>query len=107
MVRSTCDRIAAVAAGVATPLFVVLGEYAVDFSAMLPGLPQALSLGVVPTALLIAVVAGFYAVMVKKFQASRLESVQAVFVFLAVGWVILTATCVFFRGQGMRLRWPF
>jgi len=98
---------AAVAAGVATPLVVVLGEYAVDFSAMMPGLPQALSLGVVPTALLIAVVAGFYAVMARMFQASRLESVQAVFVFLAVGWALLTATCVFFRGQGMELRWPF
>jgi ABC-type transport system involved in cytochrome c biogenesis permease subunit len=45
--------------------------------------------------------------MKRKFQASRLESVQAVFVFLAVGWVILTATCVFFRGQGMKLGWPF
>jgi hypothetical protein len=45
--------------------------------------------------------------MVKKFQASRLESVEAVLVFLVVGWVISTATCVFFRGQGMKLRWPF
>jgi quinol-cytochrome oxidoreductase complex cytochrome b subunit len=48
-----------------------------------------------------------YVLMKRKFQASRLESVQAVFVFLAVGWVILTVTCVFFRGQGMKLRWPF
>jgi len=46
-------------------------------------------------------------VMARMFQASRLESVQAVFVFLAVGWALLTATCVFFRGQGMELRWPF
>ena len=95
------------AAAVATPLAVVLDEYAVDFSAMMPGWPQAFSLGLVPTALFIAVVAGLYVLMKRKFQASRLESVQAVFVFLAVGWVILTATCVFFRGQGMKLRWPF
>jgi len=45
--------------------------------------------------------------MARKFQPSRLESVQAVFVFLAVGWVILTVTCVIFRGEGMKLRWPF
>ena len=99
--------VAALAAAVATPLAVVLDEYAVDFSAMLPGWPQAFSLGVVPTALFVAVVAGLYVLMKRKFQASRLESVQAVFVFLAVGWVISTATCVFFRGQGMKLRWPF
>ena len=99
--------VAALAAVVATPIVVVFDEYVVDFSAMMPVWPQTLSLGVVPTALLIAVVAGLYVLMKKYFQASRLESVQAVFVFLAVGWVILTATCVFFRGQGMKLRWPF
>jgi quinol-cytochrome oxidoreductase complex cytochrome b subunit len=99
--------VAALAAAVVTPLAVVLGEYAVDFSAMMPSWPQAFSVGLVPTALFIAIVAGLYVLMVRKFQASRLESVQAVFVFLAVGWVILTATCVFFRGQGMQLRWPF
>ena len=99
--------VAALAAAVATPLAVVLDEYAVDFSAMMPGWPQAFSLGVVPTALLVAVVAGVYVLMKRKFQASRLESVQAVFVFLAVGWLISTVTCALFRGQGMRLRWPF
>ena len=99
--------VAALAAAVATPLAVVLDEYAVDFSAMMPGWPPAFSLGVVPTALCVAVVAGVYVLMKRKFQASRLESVQAVFVFLAVGWVISTVTCVLFRGQGMKLRWPF
>jgi quinol-cytochrome oxidoreductase complex cytochrome b subunit len=99
--------ISAVAAAVVTPLAVVLDNYAFDFSATMPDWPRAFSLGLVPTALLIAVVAGLYVLMKKKFQASRLESVQAVFVFLAVGWVISTATCVFFRGPGMKLRWPF
>jgi len=100
-------RVAAVAAAVATPLAVVLDKSAVDFAAMMPGWPQAFSIGVVPTALFIAVVAGLYVLMKRKFQASRLEAVQAVFVFMAVGWAILTVACVFFRGQGMKLRWPF
>jgi len=99
--------IAAAVAAVATLLVVALDEYAFDTSTMLPNLPQAVSLGLLPTVLLAAALAGLYAVMVKKFQATRLEAVQAVFVFLAVGWVLLTATCVFFRGQGMKLRWPF
>ena len=99
--------VAALAGVVATVLAVVLDEYTVDFSAMMPGWPQAFSLGLVPTALFIAIVVGLYVLMARKFQASRLESVQAVFVFLVAGWVISTATCVFFRGQGMKLRWPF
>jgi quinol-cytochrome oxidoreductase complex cytochrome b subunit len=98
---------AALAGAVATPLAVVVDEYAVDLAAMMPGWPQTLSLGAVPTTLFIAAVVGLYVLMVRKFQASRLESVQAVFIFLAVGWLILTATCVVFRGQGMELRWPF
>jgi quinol-cytochrome oxidoreductase complex cytochrome b subunit len=98
--------VAAVAAALLTPTAVVLDEYVVDFVAWMPGLPQVFSLGVVPTALFIAVVLGFYLLLVKKVHASRLESVQAVTVFLVVAWVILTATCVVFRGEGMKLRWP-
>jgi hypothetical protein len=40
--------LAALAAAAATPLAVVLDEYAVDFSAMMPGWPQAFSLGARP-----------------------------------------------------------
>jgi quinol-cytochrome oxidoreductase complex cytochrome b subunit len=97
----------AVAAAVAAPFAVVLDEYAAGFSTLLTGLPQVIRLGIVPTMVFMAVVAGVYILMVKKFQASRLEATQAVLVFLVVAWVILTATCAVFRGQGMKLRWPF
>jgi quinol-cytochrome oxidoreductase complex cytochrome b subunit len=99
--------IAAAAAVVATLLVVALDEYALDAATVMPHLPPAVSLGLLPTVLLAGALAGLYAVMVKKFQATRLEAVQAVFVFLVVGWVLLAATCVFFRGQDMKLRWPF
>jgi quinol-cytochrome oxidoreductase complex cytochrome b subunit len=98
---------AAVTAAVAVPLAVVLEEYAVNLTAMLPDWPQSVSKGVVPTALCTAAVAGLYGLMKRKFQASRLESVQAAVVFLSVGWAMLTAVCAVFRGQGMKLRWPF
>jgi len=97
----------AAAAAVATPLAVVLDEYVVDLSAIMRGMPQALSLGLVPAAFFFLALAGWYVLMARKFRASRLESVQAVVVFLVVGWVILTGTCVFFRGEGMKLQWPF
>ncbi|MFY9943246.1 MAG: cytochrome b N-terminal domain-containing protein, partial [Desulfobacterales bacterium] len=63
--------IAAAAAAVATLLVVALDEYALDTSTMLPNLPQAVSLGLLPTVLLAAALAGLYAVMVKKFEATR------------------------------------
>jgi quinol-cytochrome oxidoreductase complex cytochrome b subunit len=100
-------RAAAVAAAVIIPLVIILDEYAVHFLTMPPGMLKAFSHGLVPTILFIAVAVGFYALIIWKFKASRLESVQAVFVFMAVGWAILTAACVIFRGEGMKLRWPF
>ena len=100
-------RAAAMFAAVITPLIIILDEYSVRFLTLPHGLPQAFSNGIIPMALFIAAVVGLYALLARKFQASRLESVQAVFVFLVMGWVILTATCVIFRGEGMKLRWPF
>jgi quinol-cytochrome oxidoreductase complex cytochrome b subunit len=103
--RTAC--VAAMAAAVIMPLTIVLDEYTVDLVQILPGLPLTISYWLVPKALFISLAVSLYALIVRKYQASRLESVQAIFVFLTVGWVILTATCVIFRGEGMKLRWPF
>jgi quinol-cytochrome oxidoreductase complex cytochrome b subunit len=98
--------LAAAAAAVTTPAAVVIDEYVLDFTALMPGLPATFSLGLVPAVIFAGAVVGIYNMIGRKFRASRLESVQAVFVFLAVSWLILTAVCVFFRGEGMKLRWP-
>jgi quinol-cytochrome oxidoreductase complex cytochrome b subunit len=100
-------RAAALAAAVITPLAVLLDEYLIDFSAILPAWPPAFSQGVVPMLLVGALLFGGYAFMGRKFQASRLEAVQALIVFLVVGWGLLTATCVLVRGAAMQLQWPF
>jgi hypothetical protein len=42
-----------------------------------------------------------------RFGATRLEAAQALFVFLAAGFAVLTATGVWFRGPGMKLVWPW
>jgi quinol-cytochrome oxidoreductase complex cytochrome b subunit len=98
--------IAAFAATLLTPLVIILDEYVVDFPAWLSGLPLAVSNGLVPAAILLVVVAALYVLMRRAFSASRLEAVQALFVFLVVSFVLLTMTCVWFRGEGMKLLWP-
>jgi quinol-cytochrome oxidoreductase complex cytochrome b subunit len=99
--------VAAAAASIVTPVVILLDEYFIDLPAWFPGLPLAVANGLIPALALFAVVAGLYLLMVRAFSASRLEGVQAVFVFLAVSFVFLTVTCVWFRGQGMELVWPF
>lgn len=98
--------LAAAAASLVTPTVIVLDEYVIDLPAWLPGLPLTISNGLIPAAVFLAVLVGWYVLMVRRLSATRLEAVQSVFVFLVVSFVYLTMTCVWFRGQGMKLIWP-
>lgn len=97
---------AAITAGLVTPIAVILDEVVVDFAGWMPGWPQEISNGLIPTALFIGLLAGVYIVIKKAFRASRPEAVQALVVFLIVMFVMLTIICALFRGESMALRWP-
>jgi quinol-cytochrome oxidoreductase complex cytochrome b subunit len=98
---------AALAAAVMTPLFIVFDEWVIDFAAWMPGLPIMVSNGVVPTLIALGVILVFYGVMKRRFALTREEGIQAVFVFLVVAFCILSITCIWFRGRGMGLVWPW
>jgi hypothetical protein len=98
---------AAAAAGLITSLAVILGEYVIDLAGWMIGWPPVVLNGLIPTALLLLMLAGLYVVLTKVFRAARPEAIQAVFVFLAVGLVELTVICIFFRVEGMKLGWVF
>ena len=103
-------RMAAIATATAalfTPLWVLLDEFVIGPGGWLPGTAPVISNGLVPcTALAVGLVA-FYMLLKKHFKASKNETVQALFVLLAVGFTILTVTGVWFRGPGMALVWPW
>lgn len=97
---------AAIAAGLITPIAVILDEFVVDLAGWMPGWPQVISNGLIPTALFIGLLAGVYIAIKRVFRAPRLETVQALVIFLVVMFVMLTIICAIFRGEGMALRWP-
>ena len=97
--------VAAAAAVVVTTILVVLDEYWIDFGAWLPGLPNVVSNGLVPVAMLFAGLWGFDLWFRRHFGASRVERVQTLFVVLLVAFATLTAIGVWFRGAGMALTW--
>ena len=61
----------------------------------------------VPLLLLAATVAGFRALLVNRFGASKSEVVQALFILFFVALAVLTLTGVWFRGPGLALVWPW
>lgn len=90
-----------------TPTLVILDEYALDFTAMLPTLPTLISNGVLPLAILLLMLVLYGAGIKRLFRANRDETRQALFVLLMVAFVVLTVIGVAFRGEGMALMWAW
>jgi hypothetical protein len=99
--------VAAVVAIVFTPLFVLADDLFFDFAAWMPGIPPVVNSGVLPAAMILGALGGFYALMKRKYSATNNEAVQAVFALLLFAFIILTITTVWFRGEGMALTWPW
>ena len=100
-------RFAAVAAMVATPAGILFSEQVIDFAGWLPGVPTVITGGLIPFVCVSAVIAGFYFLIKNRFAATGNDAIQAVFMLLLVAFLILTATGIWFRGQEMRLMWPW
>jgi quinol-cytochrome oxidoreductase complex cytochrome b subunit len=94
---------AALVSALITTVFIFANEFLIDFGTLLPGLPDAVSNGLIPFVLCLLVLAGFYSFIKKKYSASKHEMVQAVFVFLLTAFVVFTITGILFRGPGMKL----
>ena len=99
--------VAAMAALIVTPLCILADEYLIDFATWLPSLPAVISNGLIPAVLALSSITGFYWLMKKKFGATNNEAIQSVFILLLVAFIILTLTCIWFRGSGMALMWPW
>jgi hypothetical protein len=95
--------VAVVVALIATPLGILADEYIIDFAAWIPSVPAVISNGLIPVAMALASIIGFYWLMKQKYAATRNEAIQAVFILLLVAFIILTITCIWFRGRGMAL----
>ncbi|MBE9543655.1 MAG: cytochrome b N-terminal domain-containing protein, partial [Proteobacteria bacterium] len=100
------SMVAVVVALIATPLGILADEYIIDFAAWLPSVPAVISNGLIPAAMALASIIGFYWLMKQKYAATSNEAIQSVFILLLVAFIILTITCIWFRGRGMALMWP-
>jgi hypothetical protein len=87
-----------------TPVGIVADEFFLDFESWLPGLPPAVSNGLLPVALISFILTGGY-IYLKKRYLNKNEAIQALFVFLLSVSIVLTVFGIWFRGEGMVLCW--
>jgi quinol-cytochrome oxidoreductase complex cytochrome b subunit len=99
--------VATLAAIIVTLVGILVDEYIIDLAAWLPNLPPLVSNGLIPFALLLTGIIAFYVFIKRKFSAGNNETIQAIFVFFVVAFLIMTAAGIWFRGTGMRLMWPW
>ena len=97
----------AIFALIVTPIGIILDEFVIDFAAWMPGLPPAISNGLVPLGIVLFGFYGFYMLLKRRYSAKRNEAIQMIFVFFITVFIILTVTGMWFRGLGMALMWPW
>lgn len=86
---------------------ILFNEYVFNFEMMLPGVPAVISNGLMPLAVLLLLMAGFYRFYLRRSKLSKAELVQAFFVFIIAAFIVLTLTGIFFRGRDMALTFPW
>lgn len=99
--------LAAGLAVLATPAWVLLDEYLLDWTGWLTSWPSLISNGLIPLALLALPLMGVDNWVKKAFQADTEERVLFLATFLFSAFVVLTAIGIFFRGPGMALYLPW
>lgn len=92
---------------VLVPLWIVLDEFVIDWTAWLSGWPALISNGLVPLAVLLLGLIGLDDLLKRTLVADIEERILFLFIFLLVALVVLTAVGIFFRGPGMTMYWPW
>lgn len=88
-----------------TPILIVLDEFSLDFQQWFPTIPGIVSTGLIPFVLILFLIVFIHFGMKKLLGLSDAEAYQTTAVFLITAFVILTLTCTWFRGTGMKLIW--
>ncbi len=92
---------------IVVPAWVVLDEFILDWANWLPDWPSLIVNGFVPLAMVALGLFALDEIIKRTFRAKGEERILALFIFLLIALVVLTAIGIFFRGPGMNLYWPW
>ena len=92
---------------VATPIWVLLDEYVLNWNAWLPNWDMLISNGLIPLAVVLLPLIYLNDFIHKTFHADTEERVLFIAAFLFTAFIVLTIIGIFFRGPGMSLYLPW
>ncbi|MFN8257056.1 MAG: cytochrome b N-terminal domain-containing protein [Bacteroidales bacterium] len=98
---------AAISSIVFTLLFVLSSEILPDPENVLPSVPSLISTGLVPFIIVAGSIYLFLKYLKKKFSLRRSEIIQTIIIVFIVSYSVLSIIGIFFRGEGMKLMWPW
>ena len=99
----TAAKTAALISAILTPGLIFFDETVIDFQKWFPNIPGILSTGLIPFTLIICLIFFHHLGIKQKFKLNFAEAFQATAVFMITAFAILTLTCVWLRGAGMKL----
>lgn len=90
-----------------TVTFILASEYLPDPEALLPSIPGIITIGLIPFSLGAGTMFYFLKYLKQKFSSNRSEIIQSTVIIMVTSYTVLTITGIFFRGEGMKLLWPW
>jgi len=90
-----------------TSILIFISEFLLNFETILPWLPAFISNGIIPLLLFLGILRVYYKFLKQKFNLTKTESVQAIFILMITAFITLTLTGIFFRDVNMELTFPW
>lgn len=100
-------KLSAAAAIFITIAFILSGELFPDPEQVFSTVPSFVTKGIVPLIFMLLTIWVFLQFLRGRFRINRSEFVQSIIIILIVSYSVLSLTGIFFRGEGMRLMWPW
>jgi quinol-cytochrome oxidoreductase complex cytochrome b subunit len=92
---------------VMTILFILVSDVLPDPEMLLPFIPSLITTGFIPFLVAAGGIFLFLKYLHGKFSLNRSEYIQCVIIILVVSYTVLSFTGILFRGEGMKLMWPW
>jgi len=100
-------KIAVASGSLFTIAFVLVSEFLPDPETLLPSVPALILTGLVPFIIVTCTIYAFMKAIQKKYSLGRSEYIQTLMILFIISYAILSLFGIFFRGEGMKLMWPW